>query len=217
MVCVPGADTVAWILTEDGGLPRALRIFQQWQQTDTLDAGRRWQVADVREGGIEIDQFDQGRGVEARIRLPRHGKNQRSTGGPIVVVGLGPKTLLAQMKPMITPEADHRALRQMKFVQAIQQSPDLSIDITDAGIIAVPQLLFLPGRELPILGNVGVALEFIPTAHGELRCSCWMLIALGDRDAVPVVEVPVALWGTEWQVWFAKTDGEKKGRLLCVE
>jgi hypothetical protein len=48
-----------------------------------------------------------------------------------------PSILFAQRVSMITPQDNHCIFRQIELLEAFQDSTDLRINITDAGIVAV--------------------------------------------------------------------------------
>src|SRR5690606_4117742 len=104
---------------------------------------------------------------------------------------------------------------EIPFRKLIQQSSDQGIDVADAGVISVPQLTDLVCGKLPILGNVGVAFQFFPTACCQLGSALRMFSIDRQRDLIGVVQIPVLPGSTKWQMRFAKTHSEKE-RLLAL-
>ena len=68
------------VLAEYGGFPWTIRFLQQRQQANAFDLGGSREPADLREGGVEVDELDQGIGFHSGISLAWNGQYQGDMG-----------------------------------------------------------------------------------------------------------------------------------------
>ena len=97
------------------------------------------------------------------MRLSRHFDDQRHAAGQLVVVALAPQIILPQMITVVTPETDHRVFAQPEFVEVRQQTPDLSIDETAAGVVGTTHFVgqfFIRDRLTALAGNTVIDAHF---------------------------------------------------------
>jgi hypothetical protein len=171
----------------------------------------------LREGGVEVHELDQGIRFRSGISLPRNGQDQGNAGREFVVVCIGPEALFSEVEAVVSPQQDHGSIRQVKFGELLEQPTGKGVDVADAGIISVPELLRLGCAQLAVPRDIRVAFQFPPTADTQLRGSFGILARDGRGYFFALIEISIFLRGAEGEVRLAETHCEEERFALFLQ
>ena len=119
-----------------GMLPGRGGIPDQRGQTAALQSGRSSaKTAQIRQCGVEVEQFDGARTAAAGGADSGAPDQQRNARGCFEVGLLHPLAMLAQMVPVVAPKDDEGVLPQAEAVESCQQPADLRVHETDRRIV----------------------------------------------------------------------------------
>ena len=138
-------------------------------------------------------------------------EHQRDSGVEFEIVGLGPKSVLAQMPSVVAEEQDHGALGKPQSFQFAQHPARLGVHETGRRVVPVNQLPRLAAGQRSSCGNVLIAPEFLGIGEREIRSVHGPVGVLGQGEPVRVVQLEVSLGCGERQVRFLEAYCQEEG------
>ena len=113
---------------------------------------------------------------------------------------LAPEVVLPQMPAVIAPKDNDGVIAEFQLIQSFEYPADLSVDIADAGIVAVAHAAMpLIAADLDVTVVIIIVLA---RAFQSLRCIVRPILIVGYRDTVLIIEVPILLGCIEGKVGF---------------
>lgn len=186
-------------------------IVQLGEEAAAIEIGGWGELAEVGEGGEDVHGLDDGVADFSWLWEARKPNEQRGTQRLLVEAVLAPDGVLAQQETVIAPDDDDGVLGEAGLVQGVEHSPDLRVQVADAGGVGLAELAGVAG-----IGG-GVALVGVAVVAAELaaavpaRGPIGFLGGVGAEfgDVALVKGVPLERSG-EGEVRFEEADGEEE-------
>ena len=169
------------------------------------------------ERGIDVHKFHQCLSFPARGLGARRADNERRTRSVFEVAVLAPQAVVTQVPAVVTPQANDRTIAEPQPIQLVQQSPDLSVDIADAGVVSVDQPAGFLIAHGTLSGDVAVVPQLAETVHRQCRSPFGPEGVAGQFDLLWIVQAPVLLRCDEGQVRLDEAHCQKERLILLVQ
>ncbi len=207
------AIVAAGVLAEYGGFPGALRVVQHGFETGAFQMAGQGQAGQIAQGGVDIDEFNQGVGTLAGLFHVGNRQDQRGVGVVFAVAVFAPGVVFAQLPAVIAPDDDDGIPAQVQAVQFIQHLADLRVGIAGGGVIAVFELT---GQVIGdgFLGDTVIGTHFTAGEDGVFGGVFGQKFVGSQLNLGRIVEVPVALGRDEGEMGLDESNGQEEWLLF---
>lgn len=178
---------------EGGRLRWTAGVLQQRGETVALHRVGRRQTGQFAQGGVDVDELDQGVAAAAAAAHPRRADDQRRVQRGVEGAVFAPQAVLAELPAVIAPEDHDRAVAQLPFVEGGEDASDLRVGVARGGLVAVNQCERLFLRKRPCIGDSRIVTQFAPCVQRLVGCVQRPVGVVGRTDVGAAVEIPIAL------------------------
>ena len=169
---------------------------------------------EVAEGGIHIDEFDEGLGLlPGGILHIRGVQNHRDAGRDFIVRRFSPDAHVTEVPTVIAPKDDNGVVALTRFIESIQNEANLGINIRSACEIGMHKGVRKLGPHIAGFGNAVADPQLKARVETSGRAALRWILMLGGGNFFRIVEVPVFLGCDKMEVRFGETETNKEGLL----
>ena len=205
------AGVAARILADGDGTHGGGGVVQHGLEADAFDVLGLGQAAEVREGGVDVDELGEREALAARGLLAGGADDQRRPRGDLKVGVLVPESVLAELPAVVAPEDDDGIVRQAFLLEGVQHEADLRVHVADGGVVTVTETTREGVADLTAVGDIGVAFELAVGVTDEAWGAGGKFLVGRDVDLGRVIEIPIFLGRDEREVRLGHADGQEEG------